>query len=188
MRFIITYAKIPSATPTVPGIIKYNGSVNPFKFSEENLDAMKRYEEFIKKRADAEKELQRLGDVRIQDKVTISGDSAFSVVREVNGKPWKAMGGALANPLLGNENILLLFSMLKQNYKTQKNSEFTAISIYSLCKQAVEEGYFRDDSLEELKQMIIEVAELTEEAKTVTDRKYFQMAREQLDKILKSRK
>ena len=42
--------------------------------------------------------------------------------------------------------------------------------------------------MEELKQMIIEVAELTEEAKTETDRKYFQMAREQLDKILKSKK
>jgi hypothetical protein len=42
--------------------------------------------------------------------------------------------------------------------------------------------------LEELKQLITEVAELTEEAKTVTDRNYFRMAREQLDKILKSRK
>ena len=43
-------------------------------------------------------------------------------------------------------------------------------------------------SFEELEQMSSDVDKLTEEAKTETDRKYFQMAREQLDKILKSRK
>lgn len=185
VRYIITYAKIPSAMPTVPGIINYNGSVKPFKYFEDNLDAQKRYEEFIK--GIDPKKLQRLGDVRIQDKLSVSGDSAFVVVREVNGKPWKAMGGTI-NQAFAGENILLMFSSLKQYYQNHKNAELTAISIYSLCKHANEDGLFRDDSVEELEQMSCEVDKLIEEAKTETDRKYFQMAREQLEKILKSKK
>ena len=159
-RYIVTYAKISS---------------NP-------ISSLK----VIKKEIDPKK-LNRLGDVRIQDKVSISGDSAFNVVREVNGKPLKVMGGAISQAFDGN-NILLMFSALKNYYQNNKNAELTAISIYSLCKRANENGLFRDDSVEELEQIIYNVDKLTEEAKTETDRKYFQMAREQLDKILKSRK
>ncbi len=159
-RYIVTYAKIPS---------------NP-------ISSLK----VIKKEIDPKK-LNRLGDVRIQDKVSISGDSAFNVVREVNGKPLKVMGGAISQAFDSN-NILLMFSALKNYYQNHKNAELTAISIYSLCKRANENGLFRDDSVEELEQIIYNVDKLTEEAKTETDRKYFQMAREQLDKILKSRK
>ena len=81
-----------------------------------------------------------------------------------------------------------MLSALKNYYQNNKNAELTAISIYSLCKRANENGLFRDDSVEELEQIIYNVEKLIEEAKTETDRKYFQMAREQLDKILKSRK
>lgn len=186
VRYTVTYAKIPSTSAIE--VIKYKSSDNdPFKYFnfEDNRDAQKRYQEFIKKRADAEKELQHLGDVRIPSKLLVNGDSAF-VIKEIEGTPFNSVDEAL--PAMERGKYLLLFSTLKKKYKTQKNSEFTAISIYSLCKQAVEEGYFTDDSMEELKQWITEVAELTEEAKTETDRKYFRMAREQLDKILESRK
>ncbi len=159
-RYIVTYAKIPS---------------NPTSSIE-----------VIKKEIDPKK-LNRLGDVRIQDKVSISGDSAFNVVREVNGKPLKAMGGTI-NPTVEGYNTLLMLSALKKYYQNHKNAELTAISIYNLCKRANENGLFRDDSVYELEQIIYNVDKLTEEAKTETDRKYFQMAREQLDKILKSRK
>ena len=184
VRFIITYAKIPSATPTVPGIINYNGSVKPFKYFEDNLDAQKRYEELIK--GIDLKKLQRLGDARIQDKLSVSGDSAFVVSEEIKGKPLSTEEAV--NLMLNHKNILLMFSSLKQYYQNHKNAELTAISIYSLCKRANEAGLFRDDSFEELEQMICEVDKLIEEAKTETDRKYFQMAREQLEKILKSKK
>lgn len=186
VRFIITYGKIPSSSAIE--VIKYKSSdKDPFKYFnfEDNRDVQKRYQEFIKKHADAEKELQHLGDVRIPSKLLVNGDSTF-VIKEIEGTPFNSVDEALLAMERGK--YLLLFSTLKKKYKTQKNSEFTAISIYSLCKQAVEEGYFTDDSMEELKQWITEVAELTEEAKTETDRKYFRMAREQLDKILESRK
>ena len=93
------------------------------------------------------------------------------------------------NDLLCNDNILLILSQLKQQYLAGQNTEFNAISIYTLCRKAYDGGFFSDSqSFEELEQIICEVDKLTEKAKTETDRKYFQMAREQLDKILKSRK
>lgn len=131
--------------------------------------------------------LNRYGKVPIQDKVLIKGDSLFNVIREVNGKPLKAMGGAV-NQSVAGVNTLLMFSSLKKYYQKHKDAELTAISIYSLCKRANEEGLFRDDSLGELEQLICEVDKLTENAKTETDRTYFQKAREQLDEIMKSRK
>ena len=176
-RYIVTYAKIPSNPTSALDII--NGSVN---FEEVNHDSQKRYEEFFK--GIDPKVLNRLGDVRIQDKVSISGDSAIAVVREVNGKPWKAMGVAI-NQEIARDNILLMFSTLKQYYQNHKNAELTAISIYSLCKRANEDGIFRDDSLEELEQMICEVDKLIKEAKTETDRKYFQMSRDLLMQMKK---
>lgn len=93
------------------------------------------------------------------------------------------------NDLLCNDNILLILSQLKQQYLAGQNTEFNAISIYTLCRKAYDGGFFSDShSFEELEQIICEVDKLTEKAKTETDRRYFQMAREQLDKILKSRK
>ena len=93
------------------------------------------------------------------------------------------------NDLLCNDNTLLIFSQLKQQYLAGQNTEFNAISIYTLCRKAYDWGFFSDShSFEELEQLISEVDKLIEEAKTVTDRNYFRMAREQLDKILKSRK
>lgn len=160
-RYIVTYAKIPS------------NPISSFKVIKKEIDP---------------KKLNRLGDVRIQDKVSISGDSAFNVVREVNGKPLKVMGGAISQAFDGN-NILLMFSDLKQYYNKYQNTELTAISIYTLCKHANESGFFTDPrSFEELEHLMYEMDVLIENAKTETDRKYFQMAREQLDKILKSRK
>ena len=172
VRYIITYGKIPSSPSSSFEVIK-----------KSNKDAIESNKGFIK--GLDPKNVYRIGDARTKDNLAISGDSVF-VIREIEGPAFNSVDEAL--PAMERGNYLLMFSNLKQHYKTQKNTEFTAISIYSLCKQAVEEGYFKDGSQEELKQMIIEVAELTEEAKTVTDRNYFRMAREQLDKILKSRK
>ena len=61
---------------------------------------------------------------------------------------------------------------------------------FSSSYSSVVMSFLKDEklSVEELEQIICEVDKLTEKAKTETDRRYFQMAREQLDKILKSRK
>ena len=149
VRYIVTYAKIPS-----------NNEIY-------------------------QKKLNSLGNVNIQDKISISGDSAFNVIREVNGKPYKVIGGAL-NQAIDDNKILLIFSTLKQYYQNHKDAELTAISIYNLCKKANENGLFKDDFFE-LEQMISDVDKLTEKAKTETDRTYFQMARAHLVKILRSR-
>ena len=189
VRYTVTYAKIPSTSAIE--VIKYKSSdKDPFKYFnfEDNRDVQKRYQEFIKKHADALKDLQRLGNVRMQDKLSVSGDSAFVAVSEIDDK-WLSMHSVDAvNQRLAENNILLMFSDLKKYYLNHKDAELTAISIYTLCKRANEDGLFSGDSLEELELIMCDVDKLIEQAKTETDRKYFQMAREQLDKILKSRK
>ena len=182
VRYTVTYAKIPSTSAIE--VIKYKSSdKDPFKYFnfEDNRDAQKRYEEFFKGKKLDPKNLERLVNARIHNKLYVSGDSTFVVSEEIKGKPLSTEEAV--NLMLNHKNILLMFSNLKQYYQNHKNAELTAISIYSLCKRANEDGLFRDDSLEELEQMISEVDKLIEEAKTETDRKYFQMALKELEKI-----
>lgn len=47
--------------------------------------------------------------------------------------------------LLSEDNILLTFSKLKDQYINGENREFNAISIYLLCKRAREFGYFKNE-------------------------------------------
>ena len=61
--------------------------------------------------------------------------------------------------LLSDDNILLTFSKLKDQYINGNNHEFNAISIYLLCKRAREFGYFKSDK-KMLKQLKDEVREL----------------------------
>lgn len=170
VRYIITYGKIPLGPTTGLEVIK-----------KSNKDAIESYKGFIK--GLDPKNVYRIRDARIPSRFLANGDSAF-VVEEIGEPAWNTE----VLPAMERENYLLLFSNLKKQYKTQKNSEFTAISIYSLCKQAVEEGYFKGDSSEELNQLKSEVDKLIKDAKTETDRKYFMMALSQVEKILKSKK
>ena len=63
--------------------------------------------------------------------------------------------------LLSEDNILLTFSKLKNQYNLGFNPEFNAISIYLLCKRARAYGYFKgEDSKAMLKQLKDEVREL----------------------------
>lgn len=65
------------------------------------------------------------------------------------------------NELLSDDNILLLFSKMKQQYLLGGNREFNAISIFLLCKRAREFGYFKKvESKQMLKQLKDEVREL----------------------------
>ena len=63
--------------------------------------------------------------------------------------------------LLSEDNILLTFSKLKDQYINGSNREFNAISIYLLCKRTRSFGYFKGEgSKAMLKQMKDEVREL----------------------------
>lgn len=65
------------------------------------------------------------------------------------------------NELLSDDNILLTFSKLKDQYINGDKHEFNAISIFLLCKRAREFGYFKKvESKQMLKQLKDEVREL----------------------------
>ena len=129
---------------------------------------------------------QRLDSIRVEYERSFNiPDTTF----EVKGSDgvWKPKDAAEAvNDMLDDEIVLLMFSNLKQYYGNHQNAEFTAISIYSLCKYSNELNFFIDPySKEELEQLMREVDKLIENAKTETDRKYFKMALYQLDQIKK---
>ena len=90
---------------------------------------------------------------------------------------------SLINETMNDASFLLNFYNLSRHYWNKKTSVLTAISIYQLCKLGRETGVFKNpDSTEEWERVMEEIDKLIEEAKNETDRKYFQMAREQLEK------
>ena len=89
-----------------------------------------------------------------------------------------------ADDLLCNENILLIFSQLKQQFLAGQNTEFNAISIYSLCKRAREYGFFTNPlSKAELEQLKRDIIQMQNKSAGDTLQYYLQMALEQLEKI-----
>ena len=220
-RYIVTYAKIPSAFTSYNATVKYpslpdeissfikersrNPKGNPqqapdkaqawFLSKGKAAQAKEIMEQYKKQIAsyNNSKDGQRVDSIRIEQMLSLSnGDTVFVVTSRINGEdgvwlpndPTKAV-----NDMLCNDNVLLMFSDLKQYYNNYQNTELTAISIYTLCKHANESGFFTDPrSFEELEHLMYEMDVLIEKAKTETDRKYFQMAREQLEQILKKKR
>ena len=210
VRYIVTYAKIPSAFTSYKATVKYP-SVLDWKLPKEKLQKAenkarawylnkdklaKRIGKDIQeiyKQANAEIEnvlnRQRLDSIRVEYERSFNiPDTTF----EVKGSDgvWKPKDAAEAvNDMLDDEIVLLMFSNLKQYYGNHQNAEFTAISIYSLCKYSNELNFFIDPySKEELEQLMREVDTMVEQAKTDTDRKYFKMALDQLNQIKKKHK
>ena len=80
----------------------------------------------------------------------------------------------------------LVFSQLKQQFLAGENTEFNAISVYSLCKQAREYGFFTNpDAKGELEQLKRDVALMKSRSANETLRNYLQMALDELEKIKK---
>ncbi|MBO7099207.1 MAG: hypothetical protein J6W21_05010 [Bacteroidaceae bacterium] len=218
VRYIVTYAKIPSAFTSYNATVKYpsvldwklpkeklqqaenkakawylkkdkKGKITPInineQFMEANNEAMASYLDFLKS--------NRADSVLVKRQFSLSnGDTVFVVTRELINEDgvWQPKDAQDAvNDMLCNDNVLLMFSNLKQYYNNHQNAELTAISIYTLCRHANAGGFFTDPrSVEELEQMMRDVDKLIENAKTETDRKYFKMALYQLDQIQKKRK
>ena len=135
-RYIITYAKIPSAVKT----ITYSGKVT-------NPDL-----------------LDRLIDI--------------------DGKWFPKDSTSLINDVMNDNSFLTNFNNLNDYYWKHSTSVTTAISIYQLCKLGREFGAFkRPESTEDWEKLMVEIDKLIECAKTETDRKYFKLAREELQKM-----
>lgn len=193
VRYIITYAKIPSAytaTVSYPSLSVQNPSISGF--IKERIRPPKSGIRQAPDKAQAWY-LSKDSIIRIEDKLSLSNDDTVFVVTSKTNREngvWLPNDPREAvNDMLCNDNVLLMFSNLKQYYNNHQNAELTAISIYTLCKHANESDFFTDPrSFEELEQLMCEMDVLIENAKTETDRKYFQMAREQLEKILKKKR
>ena len=215
-RYIVTYAKIPSATSSIirqdwpyleigPSRIPKGGPVQaPNKarvfflgkeYSVQQLDSVidearqreaetyKKVKEAIQREAEASKQMRSF--VVWADSLHHDTDPVTAVVLNLQqGK------NITADDLLCNDNILLIFAQLKRQYLAGQNTEFNAISIYNLCKQAHEFGFFTGKySEEELKQLKQEIASLidktpkTDEGTNVEQRIYLGLALSHLEKI-----
>lgn len=212
VRYIVTYAKIPSATTSISVFDLGRARVNPhdritvegpFRFQWqgrdypiENIDSI-----FHHERLDSKQEYERLDSIfrkskaeadRIR-KAFVKGNSIVVwadtldhdtdpvtdvILRLQQGKDISSAD------LLCNDNILLIFSQLKQQYLAGQNREFNAISIYNLCRQANIYGFFNDKySKEELELLKREVTELIAKAEETSEKVYFGLALSQLMKI-----
>jgi len=215
-RYIVTYANIPSATSSIirqdwpfleigPSRIPNDGPIQaPNKarvfylgkeYSVQQLDnvideAQKREAETFKKvkedmKREAESSKQMKSFVVWADSLHHDTDPVTAVVLDLQqGK------NITADDLLCNDNILLIFAQLKKQYLAGQNTEFNAISIYNLCKQAHEYGFFSGkNSKEELKQLKQEIADLIDKTPKIdegtnTDQRiYLGLALSQLEKI-----
>ena len=207
VRYIVTYAKIPSAFTSYNATVKYP-SVLDWKLPKEKLQRAenkakawylnkdklaKRIGKDIQeiyKQANAEIEnvlnRQRLDSIRVEYERSFNIPDTTFEVKGSDGMWQPKDDGDAVNDMLDDDNVLLMFSNLKQYYNNHQNAEFTAISIYTLCRQANRWNFFiAPYSKEELEQLMREVDKLIENAKTETDRKYFKMALDQLNQIKK---
>ena len=211
VRYIVTYAKIPSATTTLAdpnwpflnlgqsrvrkgGPILFKGDARVQWDGKDypvlSLDSLIR--DAQQKAKDAKKRIEGLrhkyqsGNALVLWNDTLEHDTdpvTDVVIRLHQGQP------ITADDLLCNDNILLIFSLLKQQFLAGQNTEFNAISVYTLCKRAREYGFFSSDFPDvpngkaELEQLKRDIAQMKANAATDTIRNYLQMAIAELDKI-----
>lgn len=211
VRYIVTYAKIPSGATTITdqnwpmlnlgksevrtgGPILFKGDARVEWDGKDypvlSLDSLIR--DAQQKAKDAKKRIEGLRHkFQTKDALVLWNDTLEHdadpvtdvVIRLHQGQP------VTADDLLCNDNILLIFSLLKQQFLAGQNTEFNAISVYTLCKRAREYGFFSTDIPDvpngkaELEQLKRDIAQMKANAATDTIRNYLQMAIAELDKI-----
>ena len=212
VRYIVTYAKIPSAFTNYKATIKYPSTTIDLGRSRIYKDVPKQAENkarawYLQKDKVAksiDKDIKDLNSKAIADYQNFIDSMRFEnrpslksldkdfVRREDTNYGVKGSDGVwlpnndgdAVNDMLCDDNVLLMFSNLKQYYNSHQNAEFTAISIYTLCKQANTWMFFMGAN-EELEQLISEVTHLRDTANSRTDRMYFKMALDQLNQLKK---
>ena len=217
VRYIVTYAKIPSATTTIiqqnwpyielgrsrirrDGPIQAENKARAYYLGKEydilSLDSL------IREAQQKEKETYNIIDKALQREAEVSdklqkffvkgktvvawNDSLYHETDPVTDVVSRLHQGQpiTSDDLLCNDNILLIFSQLKQQFLSGQNTEFNAISIYSLCKRAHEYGFFTNPrSKAELDQLKNEVITIYNKTEDKTCAHYLQMAFDELEKI-----
>ena len=212
IRYIVTYAKIPSTKTSLiqqdhpyldfgkSHIIKRNGKPvliqgnarvqwDGKNYPVQSLDSLLRdAEQWVKDGEQRMKEVDRRLRKKFQtDKsLVLWNDTLEHETDPVTDVVQRLQQGerVSANDLLCNDLILLVFSQLKQQYLAGENTEFNAISVYTLCKHAREYGFFTDEnSKQELEQLKKEILTMQRQTTSETNRQYLQMALGQLEKI-----
>lgn len=187
LRYIVTYAKIPSATSSIirqdwpylelgPSRLPKDGPIQaPNKarvfylgkeYSVQQLDSVidearqREAETYKKVKEDMKREAESSKQIK---SFVVWADSLHHDTDPVTAVVLNLQQGKniTADDLLCNDNILLIFAQLKKHYLAGQNTEFNAISIYNLCKRAHEYGFFTGkNSEEELKQLKQEIVDL----------------------------
>ncbi len=211
VRYIVTYAKIPSATtpladPNWPFFdlgkskvrkgspilfkgdarVQWDGKEYPVLSLDSLIRDAQQKAKDTKKLIEGLRHKYQSGNALVLWNDTLEHDTdpvTDVVIRLHQGQP------VTADDLLCNDNILLIFSLLKQQFLAGQNTEFNAISVYTLCKRAREYGFFSSDIPDvpngktELEQLKRDIAQMKANATTDTIRNYLQMAIAELDKI-----
>ena len=205
LRYIVTYAKIPSATTTItqpawPYIdlgrsrIRRNGPIQAESKAQayflgkgypiQSIDSLIQSARMkVQEEREAYEQIrQYIADNRAvvwNDSLRHETDPVTDVVSRLHqGQP------ITSDDLLCNDNIRLIFSQLKQQYLSGQKSEFNAISIYTLCKRAREYGFFTNPLAKaELDQLKDEVMTMYNQTEDKTCSNYLQMAFNELEKI-----
>ena len=154
------------------------------RLTNEKYQLHKNYEDHMKKMND-EKVFWNGHQIAVawNDTLEHATDPVTDVVSRLHqGQP------ITSDDLLCNDNILLIFSQLKQQFLAGQNIEFNAISIYTLCKRAREYGFFTSipgfpNDKSEVEQLKREVILLIDKTTDVSIRNYLQMALAELEKI-----
>ena len=208
VRYIVTYAKIPSATTTItqpswPYIDLGRSRIrrNEPKQAESKARAYWLGKEYpiqsidsliqsarmkVQEEREAYEQIrQYIADNRAvvwNDSLGHETDPVTDVVSRLHqGQP------ITSDDLLCNDNILLIFSQLKQQYLSGQKNEFNAISIYTLCKRAREYGFFTNPRAKaELDQLKDEVLIMFNKTEDKTCSNYLQMAFNELEMIQQS--
>ena len=209
LRYIVTYAKIPSATTTITQpswpyidlgrsrIIRKNGPIQAEskaraywlgkEYPIQSIDSLIQSARLkVQEERDAYEQIkQYIADNRAvvwNDSLSHESDPVTDVVSRLH------QGQLItSDDLLCNDNILLIFSQLKQQYLSGQKSEFNAISIYTLCKRAREYGFFTNPRAKaELDQLKDEVMSMYNKTEDKTCSNYLQMAFNELEKIQQS--
>ena len=120
--------------------------------------------------------------------ITYSGNATFpdpfDMFFNVDGKWLPKDSTSLINDVMNDNSFLSLFYNLSDYYWKHETSVSTAISIYQLCKLGRGHGAFKStESTPDWEMLMVEIDKLIECAKTETDRKYFKLAREELQKM-----
>ena len=209
LRYIVTYAKIPSATTTITQpswpyidlgrsrIIRKNGPIQAEskaraywlgkEYPIQSIDSLIQSARLkVQEERDAYEQIkQYIADNRAvvwNDSLSHESDPVTDVVSRLH------QGQLItSDDLLCNDNILLIFSQLKQQYLSGQKSEFNAISIYTLCKRAREYGFFTNPRAKaELDQLKDEVMSMYNKTEDKTCSNYLQMAFNELEMIQQS--